>query len=569
MLFHQAGRGFALTRKSFHSFGCEISRLALVAPGLVLLLAGCLPSRPAADLVIVNGAEPESLDPAVMTGQADLRAGGAVFEGLTRYKAVDGTPEPGLAERWDLSPDARTYVFHLRPQAAWSTGEPITAQDFVYSWRRILDPRTGCEYAGVLFYLKNGEEYQTGQVQDPAQVGVRALDEHTLEVELSHPTMFFLDLCALPTLAVVPRAAIERHGDRWLVTPPVPASGAYELESWRINDRIRLRKNSRYWDAANTRSEVVDLLPCVNANTALNLYETRAADIVWDKNLVPSELLDLLLDRPDFHHYPVLSSYFLRFNVTRKPFDDLRVRQAFAHAVDRERIVKKVTRAGELPASSYTPPIIPGYTPPPGLMHDPEAARRLLAEAGYRGGQGFPAVEYLFDTTTRLQEQVAIELQEMWQRELGVRVGLRKLEWKTYLVAQRDLDYDLCRGSWVGDYSDPNTFLDMFMSRNGNNRTGWKNERYDQLLREANAQVDPAKRLGLLQQAETLLVRVETPIVPLYVYTGIEYYDTNEIHGVFSNPRAEHPIRAIWKTSGTGRRPSAAASPRRAARKSG
>lgn len=512
---------------------------------LALALTSCGPKPPAADLVILNGAEPESLDPAVMTGQADLRAAGAVFEGLTRYNVTNGLPEPGLASKWELSPDGRTYLFHLRPEAAWSTGQPITAEDFAYSWRRILAPETACEYAGILFYLKNGEAFSTGLLPDPNRVGIRVPGPHQFEVELEQPTAFFLDLCALPTLAVVPRNWIERHGDRWLVSPPVPASGAYQLERWRVNDRIRLRKNPRYWDTRNTHCEVVDLLPCNNPNTALNLYETRAVDVVWDKNLVPVDLLDLLLDRPDFHAYPVLSTYFLRFNVTRKPFHDPRVRQAFAHAIDRQRIVRKITRGGEHVATAITPPIIDGYTPPEGLTRNPAAARRLLAEAGYPDGRGLPAIQYLFDTTTRLQEQIAVELQEMWQRELGIRVDLRKLEWKTFLVAQRELDYDLCRSSWIGDYSDPNTFLDLFLSNNGNNRTGWKNPRYDRLLREANAELDPARRLARLRDAETILVRDEAPIVPLYIYTGLEYYDPRRVQGIFPNPRSEHPVRAI------------------------
>src|SRR5439155_22105094 len=333
----------------------------------------------------------------------------------------------------------------------------------------------------------------------------------------------------------VPRQATVRYGDRWLVTRPVPCSGAYELVAWRVNDRIRLRKNRRYWDAAHTRSEIVDLLPGTSASTALNLYLAGAADVVWDKNLVPVELLDLLLKRPDFHTFPYLATYFIRFNVTRKPFDDPRVRKAFALAIDKKRIVEKITKGGEQPASSQTPPGIPGYDPPKGLGHEPETARRLLADAGFPDGRGFPSFQYLCDTTSHLHEQIAVELQDMWQRELGVHVEIRKMEWKTYLRAQGELDYDLCRSSWIGDYIDANTFLDMFMSNNGNNRTGWKNPRYDELIRGANAQLDRKKREKILQQAETVLVREESPIVPLYYYTGLEYHDQNKIKGIFPN----------------------------------
>ncbi len=346
-------------------------------------------------------------------------------------------------------------------------------------------------------------------------------------------------------MAVVPRRAIEQFGDRWLLKPPVPVSGAYELDSWRINDRVRLRRNPRYWDAVHTRSEVVDLLPCINASTALNLYETRAVDIVWDKNLVPVDLLDLLLKRADFHSYPVLGTYFLRFNVTRPPFDDARVRRAFAMAIDKGKIVVKITRGGEQVASSFTPPNIGGYRNPEGPAFQPEVSRQLLTEAGYPGGAGFPRFEYLFDTTSQLQEQIAVELQAMWERELGVRPGLRKMEWKTYLAAQGRLDYDVCRSSWIGDYNDPNTFLDLFMSNNGNNRTGWSDRRYDDFMRRANAELNPEHRGELLRQAETILISNAVPIVPIYFYSGLEYFDSDRIEGVYPNVRDEHPVRVI------------------------
>ena len=268
---------------------------------------------------------------------------------------------------------------------------------------------------------------------------------------------------------------------------------------------------------------------------------------MWDKNLVPVEMLDLLLKRADFHTYDFLATYFYRYNVTRKPFDDPRVHKALALVIDKQRIVQKITKGGEKIASGYTPPGVGGYETPEGLGYNPELARQLLADAGFPGGKGFPSFHFLFDTSSKLHEQIAIEPQGMWLRQLGVKADLRKLEWKTYLRAQGELDFDLCRSSWIGDYNYPNTFLDMFMSNNGNNRTGWKSERYDRLLREANAQLDPAKRYRILQQAEILLVREDVPIVPLYIYTGIEYYDSNGIQGVFDNIRAEHPIRAIRK----------------------
>ncbi len=533
---------------SMNGFGNALRccRRAFCISSAVLFLAfviGC--SRyERADLVIVNGPEPESLDPAIITGQADGRIALTIFEGLTRYNETNATPLPGLAERWDISPDGRVYTFHIRTNAVWSTGEPITAQDFVYSWLRVLNPLTGADYAGQLYYVKGAEGYNTGKAKDASSVGVKAVNEKTLHVELVDPTPFFLDLCAFQTLAPVPRWTIEKHGDRWLMARPLPVSGAYNLETWRLNDRVRLRRNPLYWDAANTHCNIVDMIPCTVATTALNLYETGEADIVWDKELVPIELLDLLRNRKDFHTYNYLGSYFYRYNVTKKPFDDVRVRKAMALAIDKRRLVEKITRAGERTASHLVPPGVANYTSPEGLGYDPELARKLLAEAGFPGGQGFPRVDYMFNSV-KTHEKIAVELQEMWARELGIHIELRNLEWKVFLQAQSRLEFGLSRSSWIGDYNDPNTFLDMFMSNNGNNRTGWKSERYDNLIREANGKLDPKEREKVLQQAELLLIRDELPIAPLFFYVGIEYYDTSKVSGIFSNIRAEHPVRTI------------------------
>ena len=329
-------------------------------------LSGCFRHEPPADLTIINEAEPESLDPALVTGQPDLRAVQGLFEGLTRNDPQTGRAVPGLAERWEISPDQCTYTFHLRTNLVWSTGGPITADDVVYSWIRALDPATAAEYAGQLFYLKNAEAFNAGRTRDPAAVGVHAPDEFTVQVELNHPTPFFLELCARPLLSVVPRHTIDARGDGWIQARPLPCSGPYELVSWRLNDKIRLRRNPRYWDAGRTQSEIIDLLPVGSANAALNLYERGQADIVWDKELVPTELMDVLLKRPDFHTFDYLGTYFVRINVTRKPFDDARVRQALALAIDKARLVQRISRCGEQPAACLVPDGLADYVPPPG-----------------------------------------------------------------------------------------------------------------------------------------------------------------------------------------------------------
>jgi oligopeptide transport system substrate-binding protein len=516
----------------------------------LLLLTSCHPSPPA-DLTIINGNEPETLDPAIVTAVADMRVAKALFEGLLRIDGKTGRPVPGWAERWEVSPDGQVYTFFLRRNSTWSTGEPITADDVVDSWLRALNPATASDYAGQLFYIKNAEDFYNGKIKDPAQVGVRALDAHTVRVELNSPLAFFLDLCCFPTLAIVPQRAIEKYGDRWVTTLPLASSGPYELVSWRLNDKIRLKKNPRYWDAANTRSQLVDLLPTSSANTALNLYETHVGDVIWEKDLVPVELMDVLSKRPDCHKFDFLGTYFYRFNVTLKPLDDPRVRFAFALATDRERIVRKLTFGGEKAAFHFVPNGVANYHSPDGLPFDPARARKLLAEAGFPGGQSFPHFSFTFYSGAggggQMQAKIAVELQQMWHDELGVTIELRQLERKIFYNAQSRLDYELSASSWVGDYNDANTFLDMFMSQSGNNRTGWKNAHYDQLIREANRLTDLKRREDLLRQAEAVLIAGEVPIVPVYFYAGAIFFRDEEIKGIYSNVLDEHPLQDIWK----------------------
>jgi oligopeptide transport system substrate-binding protein len=523
----------------------------VLTSGFCLLASGCIRSDPPADLTILNGAEPETLDPALLTGQPEFRVVIGLFEGLMRLDPKTARPIPGLAGSFEISPDGRVYTFHLRTNLVWSTGGPITADDVVYSWIRALNPATASDYAGQLFYLKNGEDFNAGKIKDPSLVGVHALDKFTVRVELNRPTPFFLDICALPITYAVPRQTIEKYGDRWIMARPLPSSGPYELVYWRLNDKVRLRKNPRYWDAAQTQSDIIDLLPVGSPSAALNLYMNGQADIVWDKELVPTELVDLLLKRPDFHQFNYLATYFIRFNVTQKPFDDPRVRQALALAIDKERIVRKITRAGEQPASHLVPEGTANYLPVQGLGYDPARARKLLAEAGYPDGRGFPRFEYTFNAAAggaaEIHQNIAIELQQMWRDQLGIHMDLRQLEWKVYLSAMDHLDYSLARSSWIGDYNDPQTFLGMFTSNDGNNRTGWKSAAYGTLITGANEQTDLKKREEIFQSAETMLVSNQVPIVPLFFYVGINYFDTNKIQGIYENILDDHPLQCIRK----------------------
>ena len=525
--------------------------ISILLPVLCLFTAGCFRRQPPADITIINHADPDSLDPAIIVSQPDMRIVRGLFEGLTRLDPKTALPIPGLAKSWDISPDGKTYTFHMRTNLVWSTGEAITADDVVYSWIRALKPETASDYAFALYYLKNGVEFNAGKITDPSLVGVHALDKYTVRVDLNYPVAFFLDLCTFPVMFVVPRQTIEKYGDHWIMARPLPSSGPFELAYWRLSDRVRLIKNPRYWNATNTQSDIIDILPVASQDTALNLYESGAADIVWDKDEVPQELLDILLKRPDFHAFDFLGTYFIRFNVTHKPFDDPRVRRALALAVNKELLVKKTMRGGEPTASHFVPDGTADYTSPPGLGYDPELAKKLLAEAGYPGGKGFPRFEYTFDAAAggaaQTHENIAVELQQMWRDTLGIQMDLRQVETKVFWNLQGTLDYQLSRSSWVGDYDDANTFLEMFVSNDGENRTGWKDPDYDALILNANQQTDLKAREKIFQQAESLLVSNQVPIIPLFFYRGVMYYDTNKIQGLYPNPLDDHPLEYLRK----------------------
>ncbi|MDX2227735.1 MAG: peptide ABC transporter substrate-binding protein [Verrucomicrobiae bacterium] len=519
----------------------------LFLPGLVLLLvlAGCSRPEPRAELTFINRAEPESLDPAVITGQPELRIVSSLFEGLTSRNAA-GEIVPGVAEKWEVSPDGRHYVFHLRKDARWSNGDPVTARDFSYSWKRVLEPGSTAEYVSQLFFLKNAEEYNQGKVKDFSQVGVKAPDDHTLTVELENSTPFFLDLCAFATLMPVHRATVEKHGDDWIKPGRIVSNGPYVLDQWRINDRIRLRANPLYWNRDTVKLRTVDALPIEKPNTSFNMFYSGAVDLVLDKGAIPPLLLGDIRQEKYFHSGPILATYFYRFNVTRKPLDNRLVRRALALAIDRSLIVTKITKSGEPVAFSMTPPGTARYTPPAGPGFDPVLARKLLAEAGYPEGRGFPPLTLLYNKTD-LNEQIATEVQQMWKKELGIHIQLLKQEWKVYLNSLSQLDYDIGQSSWVGDYNDVHTFLSIFMGGDGNNRTGWKNAGFDSLVNAGQAEPDAAKREKTYQEAERLLITEEAVIAPLYHQVSIKLYDPEKIGGVVNNLVDENPLKGIYR----------------------
>ncbi len=505
---------------------------------------GCGLRFTAVDLTFINGAEPETIDPALVTGQPEGRIVNTLFEGLTAFNEF-GQAVPGVAERWEISEDGREYLFFLRPNARWSDGSGVTAQDFVRSWKRTLDPATGSEYSYMLHPIAGARAFNQGEVESFDSVGVTALDDHTLKVRLDHPTPYFLDLCAFVTFAPVHLPTLETYGDDWIKPQYLVNNGAYVIEFWRLNDRIRLKKNPFYWDRENVRLESIDVLPISSATVAFNHYHSGGADLLMDKGLTPVPLLDWLRERADFHSSPILATYFLRFNVTRGPLADPRVRKAFALAIDRSVLTEKITRAGEEVATGFVPPGTNNHQPIAGLPYDPVKARELLAEAGYPEGRGFPLVSYLYNSS-ELNDAIAVELQSMIKETLGIDLIMRKQEWKVYLNSLSRLDYDIARSSWVGDYNDPNTFLDLFVTGGGNNRTGWGYPRYDGLIAQAASETNIETRAQFFANAERILVEEMVPIAPLFYFVGIQMYDRQRVGGLEPNLLDEHPLRRMF-----------------------
>lgn len=522
--------------------------LGAAPPAVALALSGCRRSEGRADLVFINPSEPSTLDPALASDQASGRVITSLFEGLMRWNE-DGVAVPGVAESPpEISQDGLQYTFRLRGDAQWSTGEPVIASDFVVSWERVLNPRTAADYVTLLHGIKNAKAYTEKALTDFSQVGVAAPDPRTLQVTLDHPAPYFTDLCAFTTFCPVHARSLAAAGGRAWEPDRLVTNGAYRLADWRLNYRVLLEKSQTYWDRDAVALGSVELRTINNSVTALNYFVTGTADLAMDKNGVPSSLVDSLRRQPYFHSGPMLATGFMRFNcgLPGSPFADPRVRRAFGLCLNRDRLVERVTRMGEPAAYSLVPPGCGGgYQPPqPSPLFDVAEARRLLAEAGYPGGKGFPLVRYLFPIL-ETDMAMAIEIQEMWENALGVKILPQKQEWKVYLDSMGKRNYDICRSSWVGDYNDPNTFLDLFLADSGNNRTGWQSPEYDGLIAEAAKESDREKRFAIFQKAESLLIQTHAVISPVWHYVGVQFYWPDKLAGVRSNLVDEHPFRCL------------------------
>lgn len=486
-----------------------------------------------------NDAEPETLDPAVMTGVPDHQIVLALFEGLVGHHPETLAPVPGMAERWDVSPDGAVYTFHLRADAMWSNGDPFTSEDFRWSWERALT-EPNCQYKEMFFPIKGTKEFADAAVKDWKTVGVECPDSHTLRITLHTPCPYFLELCAFQTLMPVHRATLEKHGQQWTRPENIVVNGPFTLDVWKPRDRIEMVPNAKWWNRSIVKLDRMIIRAIDDQSTSYNEFLSGGVD--WIRSVAAGKVTDAK-QHPDYYVQPYLGTYFFRFNTTKPPFNDARARKAFNLAIDKASICETVLKAGQVPATGIVSPGIHGFPEFKGFGYDPVAARKLLADAGFPEGKGLPQIDILYNTSES-HKQVCEKLVEMWKTNLGVTVNLRNCEWKVYLEDTRKLEYSIQRAGWIGDYADPATFLDMWCTNRGNNNTGWSNKAYDDLIERSTKETDQNKRYAMLAEAEKLLCTDEFPFMPVYYYVN-QGMIRPEIKGWHENIRDLHPFQYI------------------------
>ncbi len=538
-----------------------MKRLIFVLSAIVIaFFCGCGERVPAAKvaaargiLVMNNGGEPSAIDPQfAQPGVIENRIMLALFEGLVRYDPKTLVPVPAIAERWEISEDGLRYRFFLRGNAKFSDGNAITADDFLFSFQRILSPKLASPSASMFFApVKNARAFALGKIDDFSKVGFKKIDAGTLEIELAEPCPYFLSLVCHSSWSVVPRqtilkfGAIDERQTQWTRVGNFVGSGPYKLKNWRVAYRIEVERNEFYWDKNafplnGIRFDAIED----------QFAETRAFDDgqYHITNTVPPSKIPALraAGTPNLRLDDYLSTAFIRVNTKRAPLNDVRVRLALSLALDRKELAEKVMRAGEKPANNFVPAgaygQFGGNASLLGITANVERARELLAEAGFPSGNGFPEIAYLYNTSDGAQF-FAQALQEQWRKNLGIRVVLQQQEYKVYRVSMAQGDYDLARSAWSGDYLDPTTFLDLFAGTSHMNWTGWQNKNYDALLAQAARERVPVKRMEILHNAEKLLMN-EMPIIPT-IFNKNKFLIRPELRGWHENLLDIHPYENV------------------------
>lgn len=499
----------------------------------LFICCGCAAVPKAQTVSYVLEAEPSRLDPAMTTALPESNVELQLFEGLTRLDEND-RPQPALAASWQVSPDGTVYTFHLRDGLTWSDGEPITAQDIEYSWKRVMNPEVASENAYMMFCIDKAEDYFHGKAS-AEEVGVKALDDKTLQVRLTYPTAYFLNLTAFHCYYPVPKKVVEARPDTWAAdTEGMVCSGPFMITSWKHSGQIDVVKNPYYWDAGNVTLERLEFPISDSQSTRLMLVESGQANMTAEPP--PSEQ-DRLERLGLYKIAPYLGTYYYVFNVQKPPFDDVRVRKAFALSVRRDELVRYIVRAQKKGAYAWVPPGIVekgrDFRAEGGnlIQEDGALAREYLREAGYGENRPLPEVTLLFNTN-EMHKALAEAVQAMWKENLGADVFLANQESKVFLATRSQGDFQIARASWIADYADPMTFLDVFAD--GDNDANYHNDRYNALVQAAKETKDESKRWAYMHEAEQILFD-DCVIIPLY-YTTQPYVAQPYVKGYHWSP---------------------------------
>ncbi|CAI2412222.1 Periplasmic oligopeptide-binding protein precursor [Serratia fonticola] len=469
-------------------------------------------------MVINNGSEVASLDPHKVEGTPESNIILNLLEGLVSTDA-NGHLAPAVAESWENT-DYQTWTFHLRPGAVWSDGSPVTAQDFVYSWQRLADPKTGSPYASYLQYarIENIDAILAGK-KPPESLGVSAIDDKTLKVTLSEPVPYFVSMLSHTSMKPVKQAVVEKFGDKWTLPQNYVGNGAYRLSEWVVNERIVLERNPSYWNNSKTVIEQATFLPLSSEVSDINRYRSGEIDIT-NSAIPPNLYAKMKREIPEqLHVNPYLCTFYYEINNQRAPFTDDRVRAAVKLTLDRDIIANKIMGQGQIPAYSFTPTFTEGgnFSQPEwaGWTQEKrnEEAKKLLAQAGFTAEK--PLKFTLLYNTSDQNKQQAIAAASMWKKNLGAQVTLQNQEWKTSLQSRHEGQFDVARATWCGDYNEPSAFLNMLLSNSSNNTFFYKSPAFDALMASTLKASDATARSAIYQQAETLLDK-DSALIPVY-----------------------------------------------------
>jgi len=496
---------------------------------------------PVTEFVIGNGTEIQSIDPSQIKGVPEHRVNIALFEGLVTYDSM-AQIVPGVAESWTFSEDNTVITFTIRNGVTWSDGEPITAQTVVDSWLHHLNPTTASDNAYLMgMIVKGAADFNEGRA-GPEAVAIRAIDSRHFEVTLVGPVAFALDMMAHYSFSPLPMHTINRYGTAWTTPANFVGSGPFLLQEWIPNDRLIVTKNERYWNRDNVHLNRVKYLPIEDTNTAYLAF--RNGELDWSAT-VPVQLIEELQLRNDFHVSPLIGTYYLYMNIRHPILSDPRIRKALAISFDRQELINRVIRGGQIPAYGI---VAPDGTDYPLIssdgFYDVPRAQALLAEAGFPGGVGLPTFTYIYNTSD-LHRLIGEYLQETWRNNIGVNINLQNLEWATYLEMSKAPSMEISRAGWTADYADPQAFLELLITGGGNNDGQYSDPEFDRLLRQAASMPRGPERTNIMRQAEDIAILRDQAVIPVYYYVSQNLIDLNKWDGWETNPKNIHTLVGI------------------------